>query len=131
MKSLLQTLLAGNLRNQYIQDCSPALSAPSTGALLERPASSVTNLSRRFGNLTTVNQVSFTIHQGEILGLIGPNGAGKTTLFNSITGLQEHANSPRSRGWPQGSWESRVRAGTIKGSCRRGGRYASKSSQPE
>jgi branched-chain amino acid transport system ATP-binding protein len=41
----------------------------------------------RFGGLTAVNAVDFTVGEGELVGLIGPNGAGKTTVFNLITGV--------------------------------------------
>ena len=51
-------------------------------ALLE-----VSGVSKRFGGLQAVSNVSFTIREGEILGLIGPNGAGKTTLFNIVNGV--------------------------------------------
>lgn len=45
------------------------------------------NLTKKFGGLTAVNDVSMTLYQGDVMGLIGPNGAGKTTFINAISGL--------------------------------------------
>jgi branched-chain amino acid transport system ATP-binding protein len=45
------------------------------------------NISRRYGGLMAVSNLSFEVHAGEILGLIGPNGAGKSTTFNLISGF--------------------------------------------
>lgn len=51
------------------------------------PLLQVENLSKSFGGLQAVNQVSLTVDAGEIRGLIGPNGSGKTTVINLISGI--------------------------------------------
>jgi branched-chain amino acid transport system ATP-binding protein len=55
--------------------------------LAEAAILQVQQLTKRFGGLSAVNDVSFEIKTNEIFALIGPNGAGKTTLFNTITGI--------------------------------------------
>jgi branched-chain amino acid transport system ATP-binding protein len=59
----------------------------------------VSKLTKKFGGFTAVNDVSFEVAEGEILGLIGPNGSGKSTTFNLIAGaLKPDAGSVRFRG---------------------------------
>ena len=47
----------------------------------------VNALTKKFGNITAVNQISFNISRGEVFGFLGPNGAGKTTTIRMLTGL--------------------------------------------
>ncbi len=58
-------------------------------AAREEPILQIRNLSKHFGGITAVDELSFDVKRGEILGLLGPNGSGKTTLFNLITGVYE------------------------------------------
>ncbi|WP_326739848.1 branched-chain amino acid ABC transporter ATP-binding protein/permease [Streptomyces sp. NBC_01022] len=51
------------------------------------PALEISHLTKRFGALTALNDVTLTVERGEIRGIVGPNGSGKTTLFNVISGL--------------------------------------------
>ena len=82
----------------------PARPKPARGELLLE----VDKVRKEFGGLVAVNDVSFSIRSGDIVGLIGPNGAGKSTTFNLITGvLSLTRGSVRFRGQPVGGLPSR------------------------
>ncbi|HLJ07597.1 MAG TPA: MFS transporter, partial [Acidimicrobiia bacterium] len=53
-----------------------------------RPVLEVEHLTKRFGGITAVDDLSFALREGEVLGVIGPNGSGKTTTFDLISGFQ-------------------------------------------
>ncbi|MEY2454254.1 MAG: hypothetical protein QOD92_3828 [Acidimicrobiaceae bacterium] len=81
------------LRSVFLEGAS---SAKGNAAVADAPAKNldeapvvleVNGLTKRFGGITAVDDVTFQLRQGEILGLIGPNGAGKTTIFDIISGL--------------------------------------------
>lgn len=90
--------LAGSGRPASRPALAPALterSRPTRG----EPLLEVEAVKKTFGGLTAVQEVSFQMRAGEILGLIGPNGAGKSTLFNLVTGvLRANSGSIRFRG---------------------------------
>jgi ABC-type branched-subunit amino acid transport system ATPase component len=62
-------------------------SSPTATPTTDQPLLAVEELTLRFGGVTALDRVTFTVRRGEILGLIGPNGAGKTTCFNAVTGV--------------------------------------------
>ena len=83
--SLVARKLPRPPRKMDWQDAAPlsARSKPAMGELVLK----VDKIRKQFGGLTAVNDISFDIHAGRIVGLIGPNGAGKSTTFNLITGV--------------------------------------------
>ena len=77
----------------------------------------VRNLTRAFGSLKAVSDVSFSVREGELLGLIGPNGAGKSTLYNLIAGaIKPSAGEIVFKGRPVAGWKpyQAARAGVAR-----------------
>lgn len=80
--------------------------AAAASATKGKPVLVAEGLHKRFGGLKATDDVSLTLHEGEILGVIGPNGAGKTTVFNLLSGfIRPDAGSVKVRG-ENGEWTS-------------------------
>ncbi|CAM5335354.1 branched-chain amino acid ABC transporter ATP-binding protein/permease [Eoetvoesiella caeni] len=79
---LLSPLWAGPRKARIPAETLARCAMPQRGS----PVLNVEGAVKRFGGLVAVNDVSFQIQAGEIVGLIGPNGAGKSTMFNLLTG---------------------------------------------
>src|SRR5271155_28529 len=65
----------------------PAMPTPASQTVTDRPALLATHLRKVYGGVTAVDDVSFIVNRGEIVGLLGPNGAGKTTTINMVLGV--------------------------------------------
>ncbi len=59
----------------------------------------VKNVTKKYGKVVAIDNISFAIKEGEIIGLLGPNGAGKSTTMNMITGFIEQTERRNYRRW--------------------------------
>lgn len=82
----------------------PAAMPENSTAHKGEPILKAEHLNKHFGGLHATNDVSLTLHEGEILGVIGPNGAGKTTVFNQLSGFIIPDNGTVSVRLEDGSW---------------------------
>ena len=64
-----------------------SMQAVTANTTLSRPALRATHLHKVYGGVTAVDDISFSVNRGEIVGLLGPNGAGKTTTINMVLGV--------------------------------------------
>jgi branched-chain amino acid transport system permease protein len=78
----------------------------SSSGVRGKPILVAEGLHKRFGGLKATDDVSLTLHEGEILGVIGPNGAGKTTVFNQLSGFIEPDAGTVKVCQPDGQWRT-------------------------
>ncbi|MFN7090577.1 MAG: branched-chain amino acid ABC transporter ATP-binding protein/permease [Allorhizobium sp.] len=114
--------LISRLRKQRRRDRGVAAGAIAAAPVAAVPANRppigpeimrVEHLQKRFGGLHVTNDVTFTLREGEILGLIGPNGAGKTTVFNMISGFLKADSGSVSVRAADGNWQSPTTPGDF------------------
>src|SRR5690606_8489041 len=79
-------------RKGELMESNVATSPPTHGAIGKRgngngPVLELTNLTKKFGDFTAVNNLSLKVGQGEVMGFLGPNGAGKSTTVGMVLGL--------------------------------------------
>ena len=79
----IDRLPGGQPKEEKLQTPAKLEKKPASG----KPILIAKNLVKHFGGVKATNDVSLTLHEGEILGVIGPNGAGKTTVFNQLSGF--------------------------------------------
>jgi ABC-type branched-subunit amino acid transport system ATPase component/predicted MFS family arabinose efflux permease len=78
------------VRSVFLQGASSLEGGPAAArekSAVGEPILEIANITKRFGGINAVDDASFVLREGEILGLIGPNGAGKTTIFDLISGF--------------------------------------------
>jgi ABC-2 type transport system ATP-binding protein len=74
----------------------------------------VDNLTKRYGKLIAVNNISFQVNRGEFFGFLGPNGAGKTTTIRMLTGIiKKNGGEARVMGYPAGSIRAKQMSGVM------------------
>ncbi len=89
MPALALIVLTINREQQSVKHCNPLAEVSVLLIMKLMAVIKVEHLTKRFGTLVAVNDISFEVEQGELFGMLGPNGAGKTTTLEIIEGLQE------------------------------------------